>query len=629
MLDSNVLDNPQTELLKEVNRTSFSYKWKIIPPLNLLPQVQNTAHRLNALGDNFYFIKIILKKRRLSNIFHKQYCNRFLCWQLKEVNEIPRDHFKTTIGSIGMPIWWSLPFTDHDEKLMRALGYGDEWIDWMKRIHDQNTRTLIAMETIRNSWKIGKKISNEYKHNDLFRKLFPEILPDTSCQWSADTMTHKRDFSRSDANQGEGTYEFTGVDAALQSKHYRRIVYDDLFGKDALKSPLVATSTWEWFQLAVGAFDSDPDDPESECDEIVNGNRWSFHDLNWNIKKELPYFRFNTHSAEGGCCEQHPIHGNPIFPEEWTMVKLARMRARLKEYFYSCQFLNTPIPPGGNNFKVEWLRNFMLIPTTVQQVTKKPNGQYWNEFDKRISSLGFNATGSDYISNDDMISKRHMTIRHEMCNGELPKDIHTSNLSKMLMLDPNHKGEQGRANHALMLLGVNRVPTNIYILDGRADTCSREDIIHHAYVMAEKWRIREIWVEISAGQTWCKSTFETEDKYRKPLGKWFFHQVNEFRDNRGPNAKADRIEDTEPFFRQGRIWICSNSNNEFFTKFKEEYNEYPHSATVDILDILGHGIQNLDLSKMSEAETDLFVFQQQKHMLQLQKNSGRSSITGY
>jgi len=30
-------------------------------------------------------------------------------------------------------------------------------------------------------------------------------------------MTHLRDFSRSDANQGEGTYEFTGVDAALQS----------------------------------------------------------------------------------------------------------------------------------------------------------------------------------------------------------------------------------------------------------------------------------------------------------------------------------------------------------------------------------------------------------------------------
>ena len=142
MLDSNLIDSSIATKLQEINRASYSQKWNIIPVNNLPPGVQNTAHRLNALGDNFYFIKIILRKRRLSNIFHRQYCNQFLCWQLKEVNEVPRDHFKTTIGSIGMPIWWALPFNDRDEKLMRGLGYGDEWIDWMKRVHDQNTRTL-------------------------------------------------------------------------------------------------------------------------------------------------------------------------------------------------------------------------------------------------------------------------------------------------------------------------------------------------------------------------------------------------------------------------------------------------------------------------------------------------------
>jgi len=63
----------------------------------------------------------------------------------------------------------------------------------------------------------------------------------------------------------------------------------------------------------------------------------------------------------------------------------------------------------------------------------------------------------------------------------------------MLMLDPNHKGEEGRANHALMLLGINHNPLNVYILDGRADTCSREDIMQSAYKMAEKWRIRSLW----------------------------------------------------------------------------------------------------------------------------------------
>lgn len=623
------IDGPTIDLHQEVNRTSHAFKWKIIPPISNNPYATNLTYRLNGLGDNFFFIKIILRKRRLSNKFHKQYCDRFLCWQLKEVNEVPRDHFKTTIGSIGMPIWWALPFSDKDEKFMRALGYGDEWIAWMKRVHDQNTRTLIAMEVIKNSWKIGKKISNEYKHNQLFMDLFPEIIPDSSCQWTADTMTHKRDYTRADANQGEGTFEFTGVDAALQSKHYRRIIYDDLFGKDALKSELVALSTWEWFQLAVGAFDSDPDDPDSECDEIVNGNRWSFKDLNYRIKQELPYFRFNTHDAEGGCCDLHPA-GVPIFPEEWSMKKLARMRSRLGEYFYSCQFRNKPIPPGGNIFKSEWLRYYVLIPTTINQLAPKPNKQYWNDFDTSLKGQGFNALGYDVIENEHMISKRHMTIRHEMNNGVLPKDVATSNLAKMLMLDPNHKGEEGRANHALMLLGINQTPLNLYILDGRADTCSRTDIMQAAYVMAEKWRIRTLWVEISAGQTWCHTAFEVEDKIRKSLGKWYFNEIRDFKDNRSDNAKADRIEDEEPFYRNGQVWVCNNAQGafaEFINKFKTEYSEYPHCSTRDILDIFGHGIQNLDLSSMSETEKDTFIYEQQKQQMQL--HSGRSSITGY
>ena len=623
------IDSPQLDIQQEVNRTSYAYRWNIIPPSNnLSPYVQNLTHRLNALGDNFYFIKFILRKRRLSNTFHRQYCDALMCWSLKDVFEVPRDHFKTTIGSVGMPIWWALPFTDRDEKLMRALGYGDEWIEWMHRAHDQNTRTLIAMEVIKNAWKVGRKISSEYKNNNFFKQIFPEILPDTSCQWTADTMTHKRDYTRGDANQGEGTYEFTGVDAALQSKHYRRLVFDDLYGKDALKSELVAQSTWEWMQLAVGAFDSDPDNPDMECDEVVNGNRWSFHDLNWKIRKELPYFRFHTHDAEGGCCELHPPN-KPIFPEEWSLAKLSRMRQRLGEYFYSCQFRNKPIPPGGNTFKTEWLRYFMLVPTTVQKEAQKPSKRYWDDFNTTLKNGNtYDPTlGHSLISNDEMTCKRHMTIRHEMNNGILPKDIHTSNLSKMLMLDPNHKGEEGRANHALMLLGINLNPTNLYILDGRADTCSREDIMHHAYVMAEKWRIREIWVEISAGQTWCKTAFEIEDKTRKDLGKWYFHQINEFRDNRSDNAKSDRIEDAEPFFRRGQIWICQNSGDEFIQKFLEEYNEYPHCATRDILDILGHGLQNLELSRMSEDEMETFIHQQQKQQMILQ--SGRSFITGY
>jgi hypothetical protein len=526
-----------------------------------------------------------------------------------------------------MPMWWALPFNSHDEKLMRLLGYGDEWIDWMKHVHDQNTRTLIAMEVIKNAWKIGKKISYEYKNNDLFRRLFPEILPDSSCQWTADTMTHNRDHSKVSANQGEGTYEFTGVDAALQSKHYSRIVYDDLFGKEALKSELVANSTWEWFKLAVGAFDSDPNDPSAEIDEIVNGNRWSFHDLNWNIRKNLPNFRFNTHDAEGGCCSLHPPN-TPIFPEEWTIDKLQGMRERLGEYFYSCQFRNSPIPPGGNVFKSDWLRYFMFKTIDIESVAPKTDKQYMEEYNERVKGVGTYGTLTyDIIMRDNNISKRHKAIRHQMNNGVLRKDIPTSKLSKMLLVDPNHSGEKGRANNCILELGINFDPLSIYVMDGFADNCSREDAVYEMYKMGENWRNRTIWVETSAGQAWLKTLLELENVNRKSLGKWYFYEVKEFKDNRSENAKADRIEDTEPFFRRGQIWINTCENSKFTKKFLEEYNEYPHCATRDILDTLGHGLQNIEHSSMSEQEIRSFVQNQQKQLQHM--NASRNSITGY
>src|SRR5947209_6656506 len=110
------IDNEQTEYIKQVNGTSFAQKWQIIPENGISLANRRIVQRLNALGDNFYFIKIVLRKHRLSNTFHRQFCNTFLCNHIKQVNEIPRDHFKTTIGSIGMPIWWALPFADRDEK---------------------------------------------------------------------------------------------------------------------------------------------------------------------------------------------------------------------------------------------------------------------------------------------------------------------------------------------------------------------------------------------------------------------------------------------------------------------------------------------------------------------------------
>ena len=184
-------------------------KWELIPVDQLTSEKdRKVAHRLNSFGSLYYFSKVVLRHSRFYDPLHSLLASYVEKQHLKEVIEVPRDHFKSTIFTISAPMWWALPFNDTDEQYMRALGYGDAWIRWMRWAHNQNTRTLIVSENKENINKLGTRIRLNYENNDLFIGLFPEIKPDSSCTWGATSLTHKRTKSAPD---GEGTFDFLSV----------------------------------------------------------------------------------------------------------------------------------------------------------------------------------------------------------------------------------------------------------------------------------------------------------------------------------------------------------------------------------------------------------------------------------
>jgi len=604
----------EVETIQEINASiSYANQWQVIPVSNLTPIAQNRAHRLNSLGSSFYFIKVALKKGRLKEHLHKNICDSIERTHLKEVLEIPRDHFKTTICSEGMPMFWALPFTYEDEKFMRVLGYGDEWIEWMYHIHNPNTRTLTVSENKVNACKIGKKIDSHFKNNRFFTRLFPEIVPDGSCNWSVETMTQKRDASREDFGQGEGTYEYLGVDGALQSRHYNRVIQDDLVGKEALNSEIVMNSTIDYHRLMAGAFDSDPNDPNAENDEIVVGNRWSYKDLNYWIRKNEPSFRFTTHSALGGCCPLHPP-GFPIFPEEWSIHKLNKFKERFGTYFFSCQFLNTPTPPGDTKFKVEYLNRFTFKTVVSTNLVQKPIFDHASYGDSLFQQHGLSAT----TYNND---KRQVAIQHEVKNGQVIKDILPIHLQRNMLIDPNHAGEEGRCNHALIVTGFNRAPIRIYLLDLYAKNSSHADLVHKIFEYGEKWKIREPHLETVGAQKWLKYHLEVENKTRKSLGKFHFYEFKEFKKDSSRDAKIHRIESLEPMFQRKEFWMLQNGQEQF----QQEYLEYPYAPTRDILDVLGYAPSLWNIEKMDDKEVQAFMDKGKRVF----RNRSRNASTGY
>lgn len=548
---------------------SIIQSYKIIPVSKITsPKHRLKAHRLNALGSLYYFIKVVLRRRRLNPFdrpdhIHVDMCRLVERTILKEVIEIPRDHFKSTIYSEGTPMWWALPFMDEDEDLLRVLGYDDFFIAYMKKVHNQNTRTLLVSETESNAIKLGFRISHHYENNDFFRTLFPEILPDSSCIWNTKNMMHKR---TKDSPDGEGTYDFLGVGGALQSRHYNRVIQDDLVGKEAIESEIVMRKTIDYYRLLVGAFDGGDIDYVSgrkDNDEIVVGNRWAYSDLNSHIRQHEPYYRITTHSAIGGCCDKHPF-GKCIFPEEFNEQVLDRWQRRLGTYLYSCQFLNNPTAPKDRKFKESDLRYYDL----------------------------------DWVSKTDTRIK----LVHQVINGQAIKDVFPNQLTRTMTVDPNHAEEEGRCKHAIVITGVlpptDNTRLRIYLLDVWAEASSSEELLKKIWELAEKWKLKEFWIETEFGQKFLKKHFE----YRNMISNRVL-KVNDLKSSRSKDAKERRIEALQPFFENGQFWMRASGQENFFL----EYKNYPNFNTRDILDALSYAPETWNLGMSTEQMRDFLT----------------------
>lgn len=584
-------------------QTDWSNQWTVLPVVDGMDEkTRDWVHTLNALGSLFYFGKVVLRKHRFTEHLHKDICDSLEKDNLKELLEVPRDHFKSTICSEAFPMWRALPFTAKHEAYMRVLGYGDEFIRWMKYAHNQDTRNLLVSANITNAAKLGRRIDFHYNNNSLFRGLFPEILPEKSDLWSSFSMTQKRTKTASSA-QGEGTYDFLGVGAALQSRHYDLIVQDDLVGMDALDSELVMQNVIDYHKLLVGAFDSVEGRADQMGDEIVVGNRWQYEDLNAYLRKFEPEFKVTSHSAVGGCCSDHPP-GRPIFPEEFSLERLRSIEQRLGTYFYSCQYLNRPAPPGEEKFKEANLR--------------------WFSFSRFLEK----EAGSVKVNNRSEVfgtvpAQYRVKIIHEVRKGEVIKDLIPTNLERAMIVDPSHAGIDGRSRHAIIVLGFSNTPVRQYLLEVWAETNDYSALVNKMYELGEKWKIRVPFCESVAFQNFLKYHFETLKKYRIKDGKWTFDRVDveTLRTDRSKDGKEKRIESMSPVYDRGEFWVCKEGTSAFL----EEYRKYPYSKYKDVLDTLGYSLQIWKPGKKSREEVVAWLKKNQSYRDSMSANS----VTGY
>lgn len=513
--------------------------------------------RLNCLGSLHYFIKVGLRRRRLNGQLHKTMCTQLERDHIKDVFEIPRDHFKSTIASEGFPIWRVLPLNDNDKNSFVKLGYSNDFIEWMERSHKPASRNLLVSENITNASKLGKRISFHYESGALFRGLFPEVIPTAAETWSNFSLQQRIPQSvtrhhTASGGHGEGTFDFLGVQGALQSRHYDGLlIEDDLVGMKAIQSPSIMETTINYHKLVAGAFENE--DNAFENDELVIGNRWGYVDLNSHIREHEPWFRVTNHSALGGCCEDHPSD-TPIFPEEFSIEKLLRLKERFGNYIFSCQYLNNPCAPEDADFKDSDVRFYEFL-------VDKDSGE--------------------------------KLIHHEVEEGIIKKDLNTKFLNVCLTTDPNHSGNSGsgRCRHAITVVGLS-ADGDYYLLDCWAQASNYDTYINKIYELADKWHLTKIGVESIAAQKYLIYHIN----YRNKLENRYMKIV----ELKGEVDLGDGVLAKKKEFRIRGILSPLLESRHFYAKrahqdFLGELTSFPRGKFVDILDSLAYAPQLLKL----------------------------------
>lgn len=474
---------------------------------------------------------------------------------------LPRSFFKSYLCTIGYPIWLLIQEPDNEPGGFRGC----------------NERILIANATATNAEHFLDKIKSVFERNTLFQWLFPELIPDfTSKQitWNTTESSIPRTI-----DYPEPTFSAAGVGAAIVSRHFTRIILDDLINEKHAESPELMRKAISWYTYAESLLEV-----SGVNEQIVIGTRWAFNDLysyieetegEWSPATPLGYKKHIRHAIE---------NDKPIFPERFDFKELQRLRSKLGDYMFSCLYLNNPRQPGVNDFDTNWL-------------------QYYTFADK----------GKIALSDGTLVD---------------PNDM-----DRILLLDIATSIRKDADFSAICVVGV--LPNRrIFLLDAWHAKVTTKNLLDAVMRFAGKWHVRTIYYEDSAQQKLIQ--YPLEERIRE-TGHYFPVKPVKAVASGQAKTKEQRIRMLTTYFQQGRVFL-----RESMTDFIKEFQDFPLGKHDDLIDSFAYFPRVIRFSyddledpeplpgtrEYEDKEDDARAMLERRSELNILLN-GRSPITGY
>lgn len=247
--------------------------------------------------DLYFLATEILGYKDVNKELHEDYC-RFVSFQSnprpKKLDLLPREHFKTTLGTVALAI--------------------------QEIINDRDVTILVTNFTWGNARHMLEEIKEHLAGNKKLIKLYGEFV---GSKWNEDEIIVT---GRSRPNQTP-TIMTAGVDKTLTSTHFKRIIHDDLVARENI-------GTWEQIQKVIKFYTDSLDLLDKKDGKLViHGTRWAFYELyGWLLK---------NHSKEFDIYKRRAIeNGKIIFPERFTKEILRGLKKEKGMADWACQYFN-------------------------------------------------------------------------------------------------------------------------------------------------------------------------------------------------------------------------------------------------------------------------------------------------
>ena len=490
--------------------------------------------RIRAKTDLYFLAKGILGYELLSPRLHGSLCR----WLEKTRGEqyrllmLPRGHYKSTVSTISESIQTALPDLVGDQPYPWSLG--------------PDVKLLLAHETRESASRFLFEIAEAFLRKPLMLALFSDLVPNRRehriNKWELDLPCVG-------ARDKEPTFDTIGAGAAAQGRHYNRIKLDDLMGEAARDSDTVMKTLLLWFDNVNSLLTR----PRFDGWDLV-GTRWSFKDTYshameiYGLHLDNSMIRcFDHNEFEPGVLAAYARgaveHDRPIFPEEFTMEFLNRIKKNPR--VYAAQYANNPRESGLNEFEPGWLK-------------------FYNR--------------SDYLL--------------YIFEGDRTRKVNVWNLDRCILLDPS-MGESKESDESGFVVTGTDVDGNIYILETVKERLKPPELIDKLFELHAKWRPRVVSIEdvVFSGVF----AFWFEDKCRELS---IFPNVHRYKPG-SKRSKRARILGMGNYFASGQVYMAEDMH-----QFREEYEWFGIVDSEHLLDAFAQGPEVWQFTQSLEEAID-------------------------